>query len=232
MRTVLLISSLLSIMGGVAVQTMEASNGPEKQPAERYEPQEVSFNLSPQPENPKRYILSISDDSEHSISGSFSTDQLQILRAIMVEAEKFAMTGEAVGVKEPITTRVMDKQESSFLVDVQKDSNQSLLFLTLNTEIGRMTWGAGRIIRSTRREEGFFFALLTRLESILPKVPIKPAQVKPSTSKPGFVLMEPPDPRPTVQLAERRGTKKRYGYCCTRGVFGFTPPAFPAITLF
>lgn len=176
MRTVLLISFIISIMAGGAVRTMGASNGLEEHPIEGYGPQEVSFNVSPQPENPKRYVLSISDDNEHSISGSFSTDQLQILRAIMVEAEKFAMTGEAIGVKEPITTRVMDKQESSFLVDVQKDSNQSLLFLTLNTEIGRMTWGAGRIIRSTRREEGFFFALLTRLESILPKVPIKPSK--------------------------------------------------------
>jgi hypothetical protein len=174
-RAHLLISFLLAALAAVAVvETVRAAKDPDKQPNERSEVQEVSFSLAPQAENPKLYILAVSDDSERSISGSFSVDQLQILRAIMVEAEKFAMTGEAVGAKEPITTRFMDKQEPAFVVDVQKDGNQSLLFLTLKTEIGRMTWGAGRIIRSTRREEGFFFALLSRLESALPKLPSKP----------------------------------------------------------
>jgi hypothetical protein len=170
-----LMSFLLAALIAVgAVETVRAAKDPDKQPNERNEVQEVSFSLAPQPENRKLYILAISDDSERSISGSFSVDQLQILRAIMVEAEKFAMTGEAVGAKEPITTRFMDKQELAFVVDVQKDGNQSLLFLTLKTEIGRMTWGAGRIIRNTRREEGFFFALRSRLESVLPKLPSQP----------------------------------------------------------
>jgi hypothetical protein len=133
--------------------------------------QDVSISLTRLPENPKQYGLVISDADEHTISGSFSVDQLQILRAIMVEAEKFAMTEEAVGTKEPITTRFMDRQEPAFVVDVQKMVNQSLLFLTLKTETGRMTWGAGKIVRSVRREAGFFFDLLSRLESALPKLP-------------------------------------------------------------
>jgi hypothetical protein len=89
----------------------------------------------------------------------------------MAEAEKFALAGEPAGTKEAVTTRFMDKQEPAFIVDVQKSANQSLLFLTLKTEIGRMTWEAGKITRSARREEGFFFDLLTRLEKILPKLP-------------------------------------------------------------
>lgn len=133
--------------------------------------QEVSFSLTRLAENPKQYGLVISDADEHTISGSFSVDQLQILRAIMVEAETFAMTEEAVGTKEPITTRFMDKQEPAFIVDVQKRVNQSQLFLTLKTETGVMTWTAGRVVRNTRREEGFFFDLLSRLESALPKLP-------------------------------------------------------------
>ncbi|MFY9570425.1 MAG: hypothetical protein WAV20_03355, partial [Blastocatellia bacterium] len=96
---------------------------------------------------------------------------LQILRAIMVEADKFALTGEAAGTREPITTRFMDKQEQSFIVDVQKMGVQSQLFLTVRTENDRRTWDAGKILRTTRREEGFFFALLSRLESLLPKLP-------------------------------------------------------------
>jgi hypothetical protein len=135
------------------------------------EPQEISFSLIQVPENPKQYTLAISDTDERAVSGLFSVDQLQILRAIMIEAEKFAMTAEAVGAKQPITTRFKDKQEPAFVVDVQKDANQTRLFFTLKTEIGRLTWDAGRIIRSTRREEGFFFSLLSRLEQALPKQP-------------------------------------------------------------
>jgi len=137
---------------------------------------EVSFSLTRLPENPKQYSLVVSGTDERVISGSFSLDQLQILKAIMVEAEKFALGTESVGQKEPITTRFMDKQEEAFIVDVEKAGNQSLLFLTLQTELGRLTVDAGRIIRTTRREEGFFFDLLSRLESILPKVPAQPSK--------------------------------------------------------
>jgi hypothetical protein len=130
---------------------------------------EAGFTLTRLPENARQYSLIISGAEERSISGTFSVEQLQILTAIMVEAEKFAVGAEAVGTKDPITTRFMDKQERAFIVDVQKAGNQSVLFLTLKTELGRMTVEAGRTIRATRREEGFFFDLLSRLESTLPK---------------------------------------------------------------
>jgi hypothetical protein len=131
----------------------------------------ITFSINRLAENPRQYNLIFSSDDERNISGEFSVDQLQVLRAIMVEAEKFAMSGEAVGDKDPITTRFMDKQEHAFIVDVQKVGNQSLLFLTLTTELGRMTMEAGKAMRATRREEGFFFDLLSRLESMLPKQP-------------------------------------------------------------
>ena len=137
------------------------------------EPLEVSFVLTRQPEDPKRYNLVISDSEEHVVSGIFSMDQLQILRTIMVEAEKFSLTEESAGAKEPITTRFMDKQEQSFIVDVQKIGTRSLFFLTLSTDTGVRTWEAGKMIRTTRREDGFFFDLLSRLEAILPKLPAK-----------------------------------------------------------
>jgi len=138
-------------------------------------PQEFSFSLTRLPEKPNQYSLVLSDGDEKSISGIFSVDQLQILRAIMTEAEKFAVNDEAAGTKDPITTRFEDKQENAFVVDVEKSGNQSKLFLTLTSEIGRMTVDAGKVIRSTRREEGFFFDLLGRLESTLPKA-AKPAK--------------------------------------------------------
>ena len=134
---------------------------------------DFSFSLVPLAEKPGRYslVISSSSEDERTISGDFSIDQLQILRAIMLEAERFALSGEAVGNKDPITTRFTDKQERAFIVDVQKAGNQSLLFLTLTTAIGRTTIEAGRAFRATRREEGFFFDLLSRLESTLPKLP-------------------------------------------------------------
>ena len=168
-----LMSFLIAALVAVAAAgTVRSAKTPDKHDSAENEFQEDSFNLTRLPEDPRQYSLVISGADERSISGTFSVDQLQILRAIMVEAERFAMTGEAVGAKEPITTRFMDKQEPAFVVDVQKDGNQSRLFLTLKTEIGSMTWEAGKIIRSTKREDGIFFGLLSRLESTL----LKPGQ--------------------------------------------------------
>ena len=135
--------------------------------------QDFTFTLTKLSETPTRYSLVISDSEEHVISGSFSIFQLQVLRAILIEAEKFAFTEEAVGTKEPITTRFLDKQEQSFMVDVQKFGNQSRLFLTVTAGTGRQTAEAGMVNRSVRRANGFLFDLASRLESLLPKPPAK-----------------------------------------------------------
>src|SRR5262245_3438062 len=132
--------------------------------------QEVNFTLTRLAENPKRYSLVVSDDDENTFSGLFSVDQLEILRAMMLEAEKFSLTEEAAGGGQHSTTRFMDKEEPAFLVDVQKAGNLSFIFLTLKAEIGTKTWTAGKVTRTTKREIGFFFDLLSRLESILPKL--------------------------------------------------------------
>jgi hypothetical protein len=135
--------------------------------------QEGSFNLNRLPEDSRRYSLILYEGEERNVSGTFTVEQLQILQAIMTEAEKFAMGAEGVSAKEPVTTRFMDKHEHAFIVDVEKSGNQSALFLTLKTDMGRLTLQAGRIIRTTRREEGFFFDLLSKLESTLPKQPAR-----------------------------------------------------------
>ena len=173
---VLMFFLIAAIVAVAATGMVRSAKNADKNDSGETEFQEDSFSLTPLSEDPRQYSLVISSADERSISGTFSVDQLQVLRTIMVEAEKFAMTGEAAGTKEPITTRFADKHEAAFVVDVQKEANQSRLFLTLKTEIGRMTWEAGKIIRSTRREEGFFFALLSRLESALPKLPSQPSK--------------------------------------------------------
>src|SRR5262245_5416745 len=167
-----LMGCVLLSVGAVAEVDARSRNHRGSLPETGY--QEGSFTLTRLSENARQYSLVISDSDEHSNSGIFSVDQLQFLRAIMTEAEKFALNAEAVGTKDPITTRFADKSEKAFIVDVEKQGNQSVLFLTVKTEIGRVTVNAGRVIRSTRREEGFFFDLLTRLESILPKLPPPP----------------------------------------------------------
>ncbi|HMG34079.1 MAG TPA: hypothetical protein VKM94_09095 [Blastocatellia bacterium] len=129
----------------------------------------ATFTLNRLAENPRRYSLVISDDEERTASGSFSIEQLEVLRAVMNEADKFCFTTDAVGTKESVTTRFMDKREDAFIVDVEKISTESNVYFTLSTELGFMTFKAGHVIRPTRREEGFFFDLLSRLETVLPK---------------------------------------------------------------
>ena len=135
---------------------------------------EISVNLNRLPENSRMYSLVISDSDERVISGNFSIERLQILKAIMTEAEKFAYTSEGVGTKEPITTRFADQHEPAFICDVQKIGVESSFFLTFNIDDNSSTLNAGKYFRSTRREQGMFFDLLTRLEAILPKSPTKP----------------------------------------------------------
>lgn len=137
---------------------------------------DFTFNLTRVPENPAHYSLVISDSDEHVISGNFSLSQLETLKAVLLEAEKFALNEESVGASEPVTTRFQDKNEQGFAVDVEKYRNQSRLFLTLTADASSQTAEAGRVNRSTRREVGFFFDLASRLESMFPKSPPKPSK--------------------------------------------------------
>lgn len=129
---------------------------------------DYTFNLTPAAENPGHYNLVISDSDEHVISSTVSSSQLEILKSVLLEAEKFALTDEGISASQPQTTRFQDKTEAAFVVDVEKFRNQSRLFLTLTTDGSSQTAEAGRINRSTRRESGFIFDLLSRLESMLP----------------------------------------------------------------
>jgi hypothetical protein len=135
---------------------------------------DFTFTLTRAPEDPARYSLVISDSDEHVLSSAFSISQLENLKAVLLEAEKFALNEEGVGAKEPLTTRFQDNREPGFIVDVEKARNQSRLFLTLTIDGNSQTAESGRVIRSSRREVGFFFDLLSRLESMFPKQPPRP----------------------------------------------------------
>lgn len=99
---------LLSVVAGLVLAgpgTAEAAKNRAKHGSSATQTPEVSFSLNRLPENPRQYSLVISDTEERTISGSFSVDQLQILRVLMVEGEKFALSEDAVNPKQPITTR-------------------------------------------------------------------------------------------------------------------------------
>ena len=166
-------ASISFLLGLTLTSVAQAANNYARTDGARSEPQAATFSFTQLAENQRQYSLVIPDGDEQTVSGNFSVEQLQILRALLTEAEKFASNGEAAGTRDPITTRFMDKQERAFTVDVEKLGTQSRLFFTFKTEIGRITVNAGRIVRSTGREEGFFFDLLTRLESVLPKLPVQ-----------------------------------------------------------
>jgi hypothetical protein len=134
---------------------------------------DFTFNLTRVPENPSRYSVVISDSDEHVISATFSLAQLEVFKTVLLEAESFALNGDGVGTKEPATTRFRDSKEQALFVDVEKLGNQSRLFVTLVDDSGIQTVEAGRVFRNTRREIGFFFDLLSSLESLLPKAPVK-----------------------------------------------------------
>jgi hypothetical protein len=110
------------------------------------------------------------------ISIVFSLAQLEVFKSVLLEAEAFALNNEGVGTKEPVTTRFQDAKEQSLIVDVEKSGNRSRLFITLADDSGSQTAEAGRVIRNTRREVGFFFEFLSRLEALFPKAPVKSAR--------------------------------------------------------
>jgi hypothetical protein len=157
--TNILIVVLLNLL--IPVTTMAQSAGASS---------DANFSLSPSSEDRTQFNLILYESEEHSVSGLFSIQQLKILQAIMAEAEKFSLTQEAVGTDKPNTTRFYDKQEGAFIVDVQKLGNRSQFFFTLETEIGRVTVNAGAINRSNKREEGFFFLLLDKVEAEIAKL--------------------------------------------------------------
>lgn len=127
------------------------------------------FNLTRSPTAADQFDLIISDGDERMISGSFTRAQMEVFRQVMIEARKFAMTEEEVGKGSAKTTRIASNSQPSLIIDVTKLDDQSQLFITFTTEVGHITVKAGRVQRGIRREDGLFFKLLSRLESLLPQ---------------------------------------------------------------
>lgn len=114
-----------------------------------------------------RFDLMVSDGDESVVSGAFSKSQIEVFRDVLIEAQKFALNEEAVGTDEPKTTRIASESEPALVVDVVKLNDQSQLFITLTTEVGQLTIEAGTVLRGSKREQGAYFTLLSRMRSLL-----------------------------------------------------------------
>lgn len=145
-----------------ATASRKADKGPIKSPLGE------TFSISPSLESPANFNLIISDGEERVISGEFSVEKLQIIREILNEAKTFAFSEEAVGKGDPLTTRFSSDQVRGFVVDVSKLENQSQFYITLKTQSGLITVEAGAIRRNEKKGEGFFFDILSRVESQVP----------------------------------------------------------------
>jgi hypothetical protein len=145
-----------------ATAPRKADRGPIKSPSGE------TFSLSPSLESPTNFNVLISDGDERVISEEFSLEKLQLIREILSEAKSFAFTDEAVGKNDPITMRFSSDRVRGFVVDVSKLENQSHFYITLKTQGGLITVDAGAVRRNEKKNEGFFFDILSRVESQVP----------------------------------------------------------------
>jgi hypothetical protein len=112
------------------------------------------------------FSILLADDKNQSVAGTFRRAQIEIFEALIEEAKKFAESDEAVGAPgSPKTTRFVDKDEKSFIVDVEKVGLESHFYVTLQTLQGTLTMDAGVIKRGSKKNAPLFYAMLTRVQA-------------------------------------------------------------------
>jgi hypothetical protein len=132
-------------------------------------PSGAGFYLGPVDGAAGRFSLLLTDEQQGFVEQSYLVGQLALIEAVMVEARTFALTDEGVGTTRGVITRFSDKQEASFIVDVEKAGRQSLIYVTVKSITGkRLTVPAGSINRGAKPpdEKGFFFQMLERMKEM------------------------------------------------------------------
>jgi hypothetical protein len=128
-------------------------------------PSGPSFFIGPVEGSPLFSVL-LADGAGKSVNGAFNEHQIEIFEAVVQAAKDFALTEEGVGAKAPITTRLMDQHEWSFIVDVSKVGNKSRLYLSLISPTGRLTAPVGEITRGSKKEQSpLLFDILSRIHA-------------------------------------------------------------------
>lgn len=132
-------------------------------------PSGVGFFIDAVGENQALFSVLMSDPEKRTVADTFRRSQIEIFEALMVEAKKFAESNEEVGTRAaPKTTRFVDKDEKSFIVDVQKIGDESRLFVTMKCMSGVITIDAGVIPRNKKSyNPPLFESMLTRVHTSL-----------------------------------------------------------------
>jgi len=122
------------------------------------------FYIAPIVETPGRFSITFSDNEGRTISGVYVRSQIDILEALLTEAKKFALTDEAIGLKKPVVTRLKDKSELSFFIDVAKVGLQSQFFITFMSMEQVITVNAGTIKRGDEKAKALLYEVLKRVQ--------------------------------------------------------------------
>jgi hypothetical protein len=129
-------------------------------------PSGKSFYIEPLGEDHATFSLLLADENNRTVAGTFRRAQVEIFEALMEEARKFAESDEAAGTPgSPKTTRFMDKDEKSLIVDVEKVGLESHFYVTLQTLQGTLTVNAGEIKRGSKKNTPLFYAMITRVQA-------------------------------------------------------------------
>lgn len=111
------------------------------------------------------FSVLLTDANNASISNILNQHQLEVFEGLLQAAKEFAQTDEAVGPVSPVTTRLMDKDEPSLIVDVSKTGTRSRVYVTLLGIKGRLTADAGEIIRGSKKEPNApFLKMLSQVQ--------------------------------------------------------------------
>ncbi len=135
-------------------------------------PTGASFYVGPVDGAPGRFSMLLTDNAQKFVQESYLVNQLEVISAVMVEAQKFAKTEESAGKVPPVITRFSDKQEPTFMVDVEKKGDQSRFYVTIKAIGGtKLTVDMGGFKRSDpdpkSNQNGLYFKLLERIRAAI-----------------------------------------------------------------
>ena len=135
-------------------------------------PSGASFYVGPVDGAPGRFSMLLTDNEQKFVQESYLVIQLEVIAALMTEAQKFAKTEESADKFKPVITRFADKQEPTFMVDVEKKGDQSRFYVTIRAVGGaKLTVDMGALKRSDVDskpfESGLYFKLLERIRAAI-----------------------------------------------------------------
>ena len=136
-------------------------------------PTGASFYVGPVDGAPGRFSMLLTDSEQKFVQESYLVNQLEVIAAVMVEAQKFSRTEESAGTIKPVITRFSDKQEPTFMVDVEKKGDHSRFYVTIKAVGGtKLTVDMGVIKRSdpNPNQDGLFVKLLDRIQVSIEEV--------------------------------------------------------------